>query len=369
MAATAAVTSPDSIHPDADAIRRLGSPAESDRHAALTLLYTRWSARSLGMARGRVLRFYPKAWGRKLEELADEGMAQGWGRLVKRVLTSPLVLAEPVDQTFEAFLRRCMGSAIVDHLRRDRTGPGVVPALKQVQAALPDPAHRQWLQEMIDRQRAGLMWDHVTELSRSSGIAEDVLARFIDEQVRPALARTNLAAPHFAGDSIATRLERRDLLERLMERVDAIFGARTKGHLVASAMLQVLFTRPAVKGEATLDHEMLMHELEAMGEPWKSDGCTLSHAPGHPEAAQCRSCANALHQWRTRVTRRFREDPVFQEAAAILREESAFREVGGRTRQDDAAFRVSDDEAGDEAGHEGGDEDDGDGDDEPKELR
>jgi len=350
MAATAAVASPDSVHPDAKTIRRLGCPAESDRHAALTDLYARWSKRSRGMAVGRVLRFYPKALGGRLDDLTDEGVAQGWARLVKRVLSSPLALAEPIDQTFEAFLRRCIGSAIVDHLRRDRTASRVVPALKQVQAALPDPAQRQWLQEMIDRRRAGLPWDDVTALSHSTGILEPVLARFLDEHVRPRLARTDLGTPHFAGDAAGAPVERGDLFDRLMQRVDEIFGAGTKGHLVASAMLRVLFTGPAVKGESTLDHEMLMHELEAMGQPWKSEGCTLRHAPGHPEAAQCRSCANALHQWRTRVTRRFRDDPVFKETASLLREEGAFREVGGRTRQEGTRSGVSD---GDDRGPRG----------------
>ena len=63
MAATVAVTSPDSVHPDAEAIRRLAAPAEGDRQTALTELYERWSARSWGMAVGRVRRFYPKALG------------------------------------------------------------------------------------------------------------------------------------------------------------------------------------------------------------------------------------------------------------------------------------------------------------------
>src|SRR5689334_17088703 len=246
MAATAAVASPDSVHPDADIIRRLGSPAESDRHTALTELYARWWERSRRMAVGRVLRFVLKAPGPRLDDLAEEGVAQGWARLVKRVLSSPLALTEPVDQTFEAFLRRCIGSAIVDHVRRDQKTSRVIPALKQVQAALPDPAHRQWLQEMIDRRRAGLPWDDVTALSQSTGIAEPVLAHFLDVHVRPRLARTDRGTPHFADDTAGTPVERGDLFDRLMQRVDEIFGAGTKGRVVASAMLRVLFTGPAV---------------------------------------------------------------------------------------------------------------------------
>jgi hypothetical protein len=344
MAATVTVASPDPAHPDHDAIRRLGSPAETDRHAALTLVYERWEARSRVIARGRVRRFYSKAHGAELEELAEEGWSQGWTRLVKRVLTSPLALSEPVDQTFEAFLRRCIGSAIVDHLRRAGTGSRLVPSLKRLQAALADRAHKQWIQEMIDRQRAGLVWNDVTELSRSTGIGEEVLVRFLAEHVEPAVGRFRLHPPQFPADTVLTRLERRDLLEHLMNRVDGIFGEGTKGHLVASAVLRLMFTRPAVKGKTTLDHEMLMQELEAMGEPWKSDGCRRPHAAGFPGAAQCKSCANALHQWRTRVTRRFRDDPVFQEVARVLLEETAFREVGGSRRQGDELSTVSSEE-------------------------
>jgi hypothetical protein len=345
MAATAAVASSDSVHPDADAIRRLGSPAEADRHAALDHLCERWFARSMRMARGRVRRFYANAAGGQLEDLAEESRAEGWARLVKRVLASPLALDEPVDQTFEAYLRRSLGSGTVDHLRRDGTGSVVVPALKRLQRSLPDPAHGRWLQEMIDRQRAGLRWDDVTELSRSTGIAEGVLAPFIDEQVRPRLAQTHRAPPDSGGDTAPTPGERGDLFDRLMQRVDEIYRARTKGHLVASAMLRVLFTEQAVKGEWTFDHEMLMEELDAMGERWKS--CGLPHAPGLPEARRCKRCTNALHQWRSRITEALSEDPKFQEAETVLREEGAFRQVGGRTGHDREASRVSDEEGRD----------------------
>jgi hypothetical protein len=351
--ADAAVVARDPADSDLAAIRRLGSPAEAERHAALAHVYERWEVHSRTMARGRVRRFYQKAWGGELDDLAEEGAAQGWARLANRVLDSPLTLSEPVDKTFESFLRRCIGSAIVDHLRRLRTGPRLVSALQQVQAALADPAHRQWMQEMIDRRRAGLPWDDVVELARTTGIDEPVLERFLDDQVRPALARQVLPPPPAPADTVLTRLERRDLLTRLLDRVDELFGERTKGHHVASAILRVLFTRPAVKGEATLDHEMLMGELEAMGEPWKSDGCRAPHAPGFPDAARCKSCANALHQWRTRVTQRFRNDALFQEAADLLRDDAMFRGIAGR-RQGDEPFAVSSDEGFDTEGAEGG---------------
>lgn len=346
---------PDPASSDLDAVRRLGSPAEADRHAALADLYERWHPRSRVMARGRVRRFYAKAWGGELDELAEEGASQGWVRLVKRVLASPLALSEPVDQTFEAFLRRCIGSAIVDHLRGTRTGPRLVQALQQVQAGLTDPAHRQWIQEMIDRRRAGLAWDDTADLSRSTGIAEEVLDRFLVEHVRPVLGRRDLHRPAPVVDTVLARLERRDLLDRLTDRVDVVFREGTKGHRVAIAMLRVLFTRPAVKGESTLDHEMLMGELEAMGEPWKSDGCRRPHPPGFPDAARCKSCANALHQWRTRVTQRLRDDAVFQEAAALMRDDATFREVGAPGRQGETPFTVSAGEGFDVEGADGHD--------------
>lgn len=312
-----------------EAIRDLGSPAAAVRNAACGRLFVAKQHFALNVAR-KCLGSHPS------DVDADELAQSGWFRLFKRVLAGPLEFSiearmENSDSTSEdvigfaflSFLGRCVRSAYIDERRRQGFRPADL--LKKLRERLSNDKHKLWVTKILELEQLGVRWNDADELARATGQERGRLSEFIREVVEPALAPVFRQAESVPSGEPTSGAVSNELRRRLLERVSDLFGPGTKGHVVATAILELALTGDAFKGALAIDHRKLVERLDETGQPWKS--CDLPHPPGGDAASDCLKCCGALQQWRTRVFREFRRDDEFHDLLVSLCKEIAEADV------------------------------------------